>query len=198
MRSSRVLFQTQYREAVSPAALTTGGYATRLACVISRCSTGRTCECSSVATATVSPSSATNSTSNAFPSRYICTTVPTSPVASLSAGRSTVSTTRSCSLMTVMFDPTSVAHSVRGSCNARDRVRNANFPQSFGKLLPFAHCESEAHEKLSFASSVRMRHGKQVVSNLPRINVRSIPISGSIIMARGLALFQNSYPIAFQ
>lgn len=86
------------REATRIAESRTDRYATRRAWAISRRSIGRSCASSSVTTAIVSPSSDMNSTSYAFPSRWTCTIVPTSPAASFSPGRSDVSTTRSCSL----------------------------------------------------------------------------------------------------
>lgn len=74
-------------------------------CVISRPVTGRAAAASTVATAAVLPSSVVNSTSKAFPSAYTWTTVPTSPTSRPSEGTGSVSTMRSCSLITLIIQP---------------------------------------------------------------------------------------------
>lgn len=75
---------------------------TSRAWVMSLLLTGRTWDRSTVAMAAVSPSSVENSTSNASPLAWTCTTVPTSPAFSPSFGRSLVSTMRSCSFIMVI------------------------------------------------------------------------------------------------
>src|ERR1035437_5331096 len=68
---------------------------------MSRLPKGRKSDAPTVATATVLLASVTNSRSQAAPSLWICTTVPTSPASSLSSGRFFVSTTQSCSLILI-------------------------------------------------------------------------------------------------